>query len=109
MHNHNGHVSVSSVSVHILANNALRHMGIRAHHASAHGGLSVNGLSDICLSFFEMILSNCLKLCLTVEHSIRAGINDGQTMDNSWINASSREFTVSSIGCAYRAELILGR
>ena len=57
-------VSVS-VSVHILANNALR-----AHHASAHGGLSANGLSDICLSFFEMILSNCLKLCLTVEHSI---------------------------------------
>ena len=55
-------VSVS-VSVHILANNALR-----AHHASAHGGLSANGLSDI--SFFEMILSNCLKLCLTVEHSI---------------------------------------
>ena len=44
-------------------------------------------------------------------HSTRwwAGINDGQTMDNSWINASSREFTVSSIGCAYRAELILGR
>ena len=40
------------------------------HHASAHGGLSANGLSDICLSFFEMILSNCLKLCLTVEHSI---------------------------------------
>ena len=27
-------------------------------------------------------------------------------MDNPWINASSREFTVSSIGCAYRAELI---
>ena len=56
---------IVSVSVHILANNALR-----AHHASAHGGLSANGLSDICLSFFEMILSNCLKLCLTVEHSI---------------------------------------
>ena len=35
--------------------------------------------------------------------------NDGQTMDNSWINASSLEFTVSSIGCAYRAEFILGR
>ena len=35
--------------------------------------------------------------------------NDGQTMDNPWINAASREFTVSSIGCAYRAELILGR
>ena len=31
----------------ILANNALR-----AHHASAHGGLSANGLSDICLIFF---------------------------------------------------------
>ena len=55
----------NSVSVHILANNALR-----AHHARAHGGLSANGLSDICLSFFEMILLNCLKLCLTVEHSI---------------------------------------
>ena len=27
-------------------------------------------------------------------------------MDNSWINASSRELTVSSIGCASRAELI---
>ena len=37
----------NSVSVHILANNALR-----AHHARAHGGLSANGLSDICLSFF---------------------------------------------------------
>ena len=49
---------VSSVSVHILANNA------------AHGGVSANGLSDICLSFFEMILSSCLKLRLTVEHSI---------------------------------------
>ena len=35
--------------------------------------------------------------------------NDGQLMDNPWINASSREFTDSSIGCAYRAELILGR
>ena len=57
-------VSVS-VSVHILVNNALR-----AHHASAHGGLSANGLSDICLSFFEMILLSCLKLCLTVGHSI---------------------------------------
>ena len=57
------HYKVSvSVSFHILANNA--------HHASAHGDLSANGLSDICLSFFEMILSNCLKLCLTVEHSI---------------------------------------
>ena len=43
---------------------------LRAHHASAHGGLSANGLSDICLSFFEMILSSCLKLRLTVEHSI---------------------------------------
>ena len=38
-----------------------------------------------------------------------AGINGGQTMDNPWINAASREFTVSSIACAYRAELILGR
>ena len=46
-----------SVSVHILANNALR-----AHHASAHGGLSANGLSDICLSFFELIL---LSTCWT--------------------------------------------
>ena len=54
-----------SISVHILANNALR-----AHHASAHGGLSANGLSDICLIFFEMILLSCMKLCLTVEHSI---------------------------------------
>ena len=25
-------------------------------HASAHGGLSANGLSDICLSFVESIL-----------------------------------------------------
>ena len=45
-----------SVSAHILANNALR-----AHYASAHGGLSANVLSDICLSFFEMILLSCLK------------------------------------------------
>ena len=59
--------AIVSVSVHILVNNALR-----AHHASAHGGLSANVLSDniICLSFFEMILPICLKLCLTVEHSI---------------------------------------
>ena len=54
-----------SVSVHILSNNALR-----AHHASAHGGLSANVLSDICLSLFELILPSCLKLCLTIEHSI---------------------------------------
>ena len=44
------------VSVSVLANNALR-----AHHASAHGGVSTNGLSDILLSFFEMILLSCLK------------------------------------------------
>ena len=44
-----------SVSVHILAN-----------HASAHGGLSANVLSDICLSFFELILPFFLKLCLMV-------------------------------------------
>ena len=30
-------------------------------------------------------------------------------MDDPWINGSSREFTVSITGCAYRAELILGR
>ena len=41
-----------------------------AHHASAHGGLSANVVSDICLCFFEMILLSCLKLCLTVEHYI---------------------------------------
>ena len=58
-------VSFVFVSVRILANNALR-----AHHASAHGGLSANVLLDICLSFFEMILTSCWKLCLTVEHSI---------------------------------------
>ena len=39
-------VSVS-VSVVILANNALR-----AHHASAHGGVSTNGLLNICLNVF---------------------------------------------------------
>ena len=44
------------VSVSVLANNALR-----AHHASAHGGVSTNGLSDILLIFFEMILLSCLK------------------------------------------------
>ena len=39
-----------SVSVQILANKALR-----AHHdhASAHGGLSANVLSDICLIFLK--------------------------------------------------------
>ena len=36
-----------SVSVVILANNALR-----AHHASAHGGVSTNGLLNICLNVF---------------------------------------------------------
>ena len=33
-----------TVSVSVLANNDLR-----AHHASAHGGVSTNGLSDILL------------------------------------------------------------
>ena len=33
----------------------------------------------------------------------------GRNMDEPWINGSSREFTVSITGCAYRAELILGR
>ena len=28
-------------------------------------------------------------------------------MDDPWINGSSREFTVSITGCAYRAELML--
>ena len=47
-----------SFSVSVLANNPLR-----AHHASgsAHGGVSTNVLSDILLSFFEMILLSCLK------------------------------------------------
>ena len=36
-----------SVSVSV-ANNALR-----AHHASAHGGVSTNGLADICLIFLN--------------------------------------------------------
>ena len=40
-------VSVS-VSVHIPANNVLS-----AHDASAHGGMSTYGLSDICLSFLN--------------------------------------------------------
>ena len=40
-------VSVS-VSVSVLANNA-----IRAHHASAHGGVSTNGLADILLVFLK--------------------------------------------------------
>ena len=39
-----------SVSVSVLANNALR-----AHHASVHGGVSTNGLSAILLIFWEMI------------------------------------------------------
>ena len=45
-----------SVSLSVLANNALR-----AHHASAHGGVSTNGLSDILLIFKKMILLSCLK------------------------------------------------
>ena len=36
------------MSVHILANNALRE-----HHASAHGGVSASDLSDICLIFLN--------------------------------------------------------
>ena len=47
---------ISTVSVSVLANNALC-----AHHASAHGGVSTNGLSDIWLIFFEMILLSCLE------------------------------------------------
>ena len=50
------HESAISVSVSVLANNVLR-----AHHASAHGGVSTNGLSDILLIFFEMILLSCVK------------------------------------------------
>ena len=38
-----------TVSVSVLANNALR-----AHHASAHGGVSTNGLSDILLIFLKL-------------------------------------------------------
>ena len=39
-----------SVHIYLLANNALR-----AHHASAHGGLStkIYGLTDICLIFLN--------------------------------------------------------
>ena len=52
-------------------------------------------------------------MTVTAAHRFEVGgykrwTNDGQLLDNPWINASSREFTVSSIGCAYRAELILG-
>ena len=67
------------VSVSVLANNA-----IRAHHASAHGGVSTNGLSDMLLIFFlndsiellEMMFDgrafhslavvgkNCFRMCL---------------------------------------------
>ena len=45
-----------SVSVSVLANNALR-----AHHASVHGGVSTNGPSDILRIFLKMILLSCLK------------------------------------------------
>ena len=45
-----------SVSVSVLANNALR-----AHHASAHGGVSTNGLSDVLLFLIFFILLSCLK------------------------------------------------
>ena len=47
---------ILTVSVGVLANNALR-----AHYASAHGGVSTNGLPDICLIFLEMIILSCLK------------------------------------------------
>ena len=30
---------------------------LRAHHASAHGGVLANGLSDICLIFLRILLS----------------------------------------------------
>ena len=43
-----------SLSVHILANNAL----LRAHHASAYDGLSTNGLSDMCL----IVLNDSIEL-----------------------------------------------
>ena len=39
-----------SVSVSVLANNALQ-----AHHASAHGGVSTNGLSDIYIFLNDSI------------------------------------------------------
>ena len=48
-----GECLLVSVSVDILENNA--------QQASAHGGLSANGLSDICFHFFEMMLVSCLK------------------------------------------------
>ena len=34
---------------------------IRAHHASAHDGLSANGLPDICLIFLNDSKLSCLK------------------------------------------------
>ena len=46
-----------SVSVSVLANNALL-----AHHASAHGGVSTTCLSGIVFICFEMILLSCLNL-----------------------------------------------
>ena len=42
------HDNIMFFSVSVLANNALR-----AHHASAHGGGSTNGLSDILLIFLK--------------------------------------------------------
>ena len=53
--------SLYSVSVDILANNT-----IWARHASSHGGLSANGLSDM---FWLIILDELLQI-MSVEHSI---------------------------------------
>ena len=52
------------MSVHILANNALRE-----HHASAPFGVSANDLSDIGL-LFEIILLSCLKYSLVIVRKI---------------------------------------
>ena len=42
-----GRHAVITLYLYLLSNNALR-----AYHASAHGGMSTNGLADICLILF---------------------------------------------------------
>ena len=67
----------------------------------------------------KRVARNCRKLFMLVRHSriviyeplnslIWAGINDG-FFRIRWTFSDSMDFTVYSIRCVYRAEMILGR
>ena len=83
------------------------------------GGLSANGLSDICLSFFEMILLDgdhrrdcqqwCVALCVFVKCDVKGGNNSDSKCNNSiietkdyletWEHQLQEEYTTNMCVC----------